>query len=91
MSRILYYLSVITFSILGTNIAYAETTVFKRNKIYHYRIPALTIDNSNHPLIYALSEKRTKTTNTACKDSGTIDIVMKKSRNNGKTWESEYI
>lgn len=74
-----------------TNAAYAETTVFKSDAKYHYRIPALTADNSKLPLIFAFSEKRTKASNTACKDSGTVDIVMKKSHDNGKTWSSEYI
>lgn len=76
------------------NISYAQenSLVYKSNSNYHYRIPAITVDKTSYPnALYAFAEKRHRDTNTFCKDSGEIDIVMKSSLDNGISWSTETI
>jgi sialidase-1 len=64
-----------------------STTVFKANTDGHsiYRIPAI-IDLPNGDIL-AFCEGRTQSSN----DFGDINIVMKRSRNDGKTWSALQI
>lgn len=57
-------------------------TVFKQgdNGYACFRIPAIVVANNGHILAFAEARK------TSCSDTGDIDLVMKKSTNNGKSW-----
>lgn len=61
---------------------FTETTVFSSNEAGYdcFRIPAI-VKTPNHDLL-AFAEGRV----TGCGDHGDIDIVMKRSDDNGKTW-----
>ncbi|MBP8793381.1 MAG: exo-alpha-sialidase [Lutibacter sp.] len=57
-------------------------TVFKQGDTEYacFRIPAIVVANNGTILAFAEARK------SSCSDTGDIDIVMKKSTNNGNSW-----
>lgn len=88
----LYTLLFISASSMLSSYVHAsiDSTVYKSDSHYHYRIPAIVADTSKKTThLYAFSEKRHRGTNLKCGDSGEIDIVMRSSKDNGDSWSPE--
>ncbi len=66
----------------GTNLLFEETTLFQKGEkdYFCFRIPALV--TSTKGTLLAFAEGR----NTNCRDDDDIELVVKRSLDNGKTW-----
>lgn len=71
-----------SFNVLAQTSGEEMTTLFKPGESAYncFRIPAVVVTNDGSILAFAEARKK------SCSDTGNIDLVMKKSTDNGKSW-----
>jgi len=77
-----YVMLMVTMSTMALSDEQSLKTLFKKNGFGYacFRIPALVVTNQGNILAFAEARKM------GCSDTGDIDLVMRKSTDNGKTW-----